>query len=478
MNILDISPRRVRDFIARWPVYARDRENPNRLSSEDLGGLRDRLLTEQIRWLNEYSPFYRKVFRKEGVDIDKVRGLRDLYRIPVTYRRDYLEDPLAFLPSPPQRRPELAAYEITYTAGSQEGEPAPFFNTAYDMMAISLQMRRTAEICWITPVDTLFNLFPYSGLPHIGFYRTVHMASSIGAKLVNALLGEDLPGFPLHRSLDEAVQLAADCGASVLAGTASGDRHFVLRAQNLGARLPLARVVLALGEAAPERMREDIRRRLQDAGAGEVFVANGYGFTECQGAMVECCEFGGCHNPSPDLYYLEVLDPRSLEPLGEAELGLLAITHLNRRGTAVLRYVIGDLAALERGPCPHCGRSGERLVVKVGSTYATRADEVLTIKSKMVNPQVLRNVLDATPGVLRYRLELERESAGDPYSADRVRVVVSAEPGRGEEIEAEVRERLRLATGAEVEVRSADPRQDLYDPSFVLKDTRVVDRRD
>jgi len=478
LNIMDVSPHRVRHFIEEWPIYARDRDNPNRLPAKQLEELRGRLLVDQLQFLSEHSPFYRRLFRKERIDPKQVRGLEDLPRLPLTFRRDYLEDPMAFLPTPPRRRPELATYEITYTAGSQEGEPVPFFNTAYDMMAISLQMRRTAEICWITPRDTVFNLFPYSGLPHIGFYRTLHMASSLGAKLVNALLGEDLPGFPLHRPIDEAVQLAADSDASVLAGAASGCRHFVLRARQLEVQLPRVRVVLALGEAAPERMREDIRRRLQEGGTGEVFVANGYGFTECQGAMVECCEFGGCHNPSPDLYYLEVLDPSSLKPLKEGELGLLAITHLNRRGTAVLRYVIGDLAALERGPCPHCGRTGERLLVKVGSTYATRADEALRIRSKLVNPQVLRNVLDSIGGVLHYRMELEKERAGDPSSADRVKVVVSADPGMEARIEAEVRERLLQATGAEVEVNLADSGTDLYDPSLVLKDTRIVDRRE
>jgi phenylacetate-CoA ligase len=476
VNIMDASPRRAREFIGRWPIYARDRDNPNRLPAGELEKLRDALLQRQLAFLEACSPYYRRRFREEGVDIDCIRGVRDLPRLPVTFRQDYLDDPLSFLPSPAERRSELMTYEITYTSGRQGGDPVPFFNTAYDMMALSLQMRRTAEICWLTPRDTVFNLFPYSGLPHIGFYRTVHMASSIGARLVNALLGEDLPGFPVHHSLDEAAQLAADSEASVLAGTGSGVRHLVLRAQQLGIRLPRTRVALAMGEAVPERMREDIRRRLQESGAGEVFVANGYGFTECQGAFVECCEFGGCHNPSPDLYYPEILDRDSLEPLEEGELGLLAVTHLNRRGTSVLRYVIGDLAALEREACPHCGRTGERLVVKVGSTYATRAADAISVKSRLVNPQVLRNLMDSMGGVLRYRLQLEKERPGEPYSADRVRVVIAVpEESRGSAAE-EVRERIKQAAGIEAEVVMADD-ADLYDPSLTLKDTRIVDRR-
>ena len=41
---------------------------------------------------------------------------------------------------------------------------------------------------------------------------------------------------------------------------------------------------------------------------------------------------------------------------------MLAITHLHRRGTVLLRYLVGDVVTLARAPCPHCGRDGERIV--------------------------------------------------------------------------------------------------------------------
>jgi phenylacetate-CoA ligase len=474
---MDVSPSRVSEFINQWPVYANDRGNPNWMRAEDLEALRDDLLVRQLEMLSRESPYYRELFTREKVDVSSIRGIRDLPVIPPTFRDDYMRRPLDFMLKPDSLAPEDVTYEITYTTGTATRNPVPFFNTAFDMMAISLQMRRTAEIAWLTPLDTFFNLFPYAGLPHIGFYRTIHMASSIGAKLVNGLTGRDMPGFPVHRSLDEAVTLAERHTATTLTGIGSIERHFILRAQYLRARLDQVRTVLAMGEAVPERMREEMRTRLQDLGAGEVFVNNGYSFTECQGTFVECCEFGGNHNPSPDLYYLEVLDPRSFEPLGEAELGLLAITHLNRRGTTVLRYVVGDLVALERGPCPHCGRVGERLIVKVGSTYATRSSEALCVDGQIVNPEVLHNLMSSIPGVRQYQFVVDKRDPGDEYSPDLLTIRLDAGEGARERIAQEVYERLPKETGVNARIEFADT-PELYDPSMILKDTRVVDHRE
>jgi phenylacetate-coenzyme A ligase PaaK-like adenylate-forming protein len=476
MNMMEISPQVVREFVNRWPVYARDRDNPCWMREEELVELKNRLIARQMQLLESFSPYYRGLFRREKINISRIKGVSDLRFIPPTFREAYLQKPLDFLLQPHQLSPEDTIYEITYTSGTTTGKPAPFFNTAFDMMAISLQMRRTAEIAWLTPIDTVFNLFPYANLPHIGFYRTIHLASSIGAKLVNSIIGKDLPGFPVHRTTDEAIELAERHGVSVISGISSTDRHFILRAQQLGSHLERVRIILALGEAVPERTREEMRTRMRALGAENVFINNGYGFTECQGIFVECCEFGGCHNPSPDLYHVEVLDQKTLEPAEEGELGLLAITHLNRRGTAVLRYVIGDLVAMEKGACPHCGRIGERLIVKVSSTYATRAAEAIQVEGQLVNPEVVKNEMNAVKGVLHYQLVLEKRDPKDKFSPDLLTIRISVAGRKRDHVQEEIIERILQATGIKVNVVFVQS-PEIYDPSQTLKDTRVLDHR-
>ena len=63
---------------------------------------------------------------------------------------------------------------------------------------------------------------------------------------------------------------------------------------------------------------------------------------------MECCPDSGYHNPAPDHFYFEIVDPDTHKPLPEGERGLSVLTHLDRRGTVLLRYALGDFAALSQ----------------------------------------------------------------------------------------------------------------------------------
>lgn len=476
MKIGEVNPGKARDFVASWKIYAGDVSNPLWMEPSELRGLKERNLRRQLELAARFSPYYRELFRREGVEVEKVRTLSDLERIPVTPREAFLERPFSFLLGiqPPDTLD--LTYEITYTSGTTTGTPAPFFNTTYDMYRISLQMRRTAEISWMTPRDTVLNLFPFGTLPHIGFYRTVHLASTVGMRLVNSLVGRDRPGFPVHRTLDEALELAALHGVTVLSGTGRQERRFVLRGAQLGADLSGLRIILAMGEAVTEGMRDEMRANLPGE-ASRAFINNGYGFTECQGTFVECCEMGGNHNPAPDLYHLEILDPETLRPLPDGEVGRLAVTHLDRRGTVLLRYLVGDLAAMEEGPCPHCGRSGGRLVIRVGSSYAVREERVIRVGGRLVNPEAVHNQMAGIKGVVEYQLVVEKEDPADRLSPDVLTIRLSVAGRLRQDLEREIVAKIREAAGITPRISYVQT-PEIYDPSRMLKATRILDMRE
>jgi len=476
MRIGEISPQKVKDFVASWPIYTRDSDNPLWMDADGLKSLQEQNLRRQLELVAAFSPYYREVFKREKVAVGDIRTLKDLERIPVTSKESYLTNPLSFLLVVDPPEPLDVTYEITYTSGTTTGSPAPFFNTAYDMYNISLQLRRMAEISWMTPEDTVINLFPYGSLPHIGFYRTIHFASTVGMKLVNALVGKDAPGFLLHRSVDEVLELAQMHHASVLAGTGRYERRLILRGEQLGTDLSSLRVIMALGDTVPEGMRDEMREHLHVVAGKELFVNNGYILTECQGSFVECCEFGGNHNPAPNIFHIEILDPESLKPLPDGEVGLLAITHIDRRGTVLLRYVVGDLAACEGGTCPYCGRSGGRLVVRMGSTYAVRAEEVIRVGGQLVNPAAVKNQLAGVRGMVEYQLVVEKEDSQNPFSPDRLIIRLSVAGRMRQELEEEVVARVREATGIDPKVEFVQS-PEIYDPTMALKATRFLDKR-
>ena len=235
--------------------------------------------------------------------------------------------------------------------------------------------------------------------------------------------------------------------------------------------------IQALGEACPQAMRDDMKRRLQNMGAEDPFISNSYGFTEMQGAMPECTEFSGCHNPAPNLYFFEVVDEETGKRVADGERGLFCITHLNRRGTVLLRYVIGDLGALTHETCPHCGRTSERAIIAVGSTYATRTAELVKLKGTLINPEILRDGLANIPGVQEYQIVFDKKDKDDPYSLDDLIVKIAPEEGFDRaKIEEEIQTRLVSAVEMRARVEFV-AMEEIYDPTVALKAYRVIDMR-
>jgi phenylacetate-CoA ligase len=122
----------------------------------------------------------------------------------------------------------------------------------------------------------------------------------------------------------------------------------------------------------------------------------------------------------PQLYYFEAVDEQGKrKPDGEP--GFLCITHLDRRGTCLLRYLVGDIVAVSNKPCPICGRNDQRIVTAVGSTYGTRTKELLKVKRTLINPEVMRDAVANTNGVMEYKFIISKEIPNDPYAMDKPR---------------------------------------------------------
>ena len=85
----------------------------------------------------------------------------------------------------------------------------------------------------------------------------------------------------------------------------------------------------------------------------------------------------------------------------------MLLTHLNRRGTVLLRYVAGDVVALTHEQCPHCGRWEPRFL---GSPY--RVDGLTKVKGTLINPAVILDGLSGllSRGVREYQVVISREN--------------------------------------------------------------------
>jgi phenylacetate-CoA ligase len=256
----------------------------------------------------------------------------------------------------------------------------------------------------------------------------------------------------------------------VLWGITSFVRRVIMRAAELGADFTSVRMCGVTGEASSPAMREDIREKLRALGARGTIIFDRYGSTE-SGGLAQCREEGDWHNPAPELIYHEVVDPDTGQPLPDGERGALAITHLDKRGTALVRYLVGDIVSLAQTPCPHCGRTGDRVV---GPVVRTR--DLIKVKGMLINPTLLLDRIRALPGIDEFQVVLTRQDPADPFSMDEMIVRVASGRGDRRALSDEVVAAAAGAVGVRPRVEFAAP-SEIYDPARDAKSTRLVDRR-
>ena len=131
---------------------------------------------------------------------------------------------------------------------------------------------------------------------------------------------------------------------------------------------------------------EDTRRRIEEM--LDVKAYNSFGMSEMCGPGVafECPEQNGMHIWE-DYYIVEIVNPDTLEPVPDGDVGELVLTTINREGMPLLRYRTRDRTRILPGDCP-CGRNHKRLDRMKG-----RSDDMIILKGVNIFPIQIETVL-------------------------------------------------------------------------------------
>ena len=189
------------------------------------------------------------------------------------------------------------------------------------------------------------------------------------------------------------------------------------------------------------------------------------------GISGECFERNGLHI-NEDHFLVEVIDPKTLQPVPPGQTGELVITTLTKEAFPMVRYRTRDLTSLQAGDCP-CGRTGRRM-----SRLAGRTDEMLIIRGMKVSPAKIESLLFEIEGKEpNYRIVIDRKGAMDEVT---VLVEAAGEAPFGQErrhvgttVET-IRKRLTHELGVAVDVKLVEKKA--LEP-VDGKAMRVIDNR-
>ncbi len=442
------------------------------MTDDDISRLRGARLHATMQAVAAAHPFYRDKLATAGLGADDFRTLADLEKLPLTAKQDYIENPEAFRLDPdrlPVDAPveQRVVWDIAYTSGTTGGKPSPFYNTTHDIYGILDQARRCNEAEGLTPTDRIANLYPVAAFPTGAFLSVIRSGMIGGQPVVHGLTGSANSDFKVRNSTADAIDKIEPFRPTVLWGVPSFVRRFVAEAAEKGADFADVRLVVTSGEPVSAALRDELRANLQSMGAGEIGFRARYAFTEMQGGLVQCADDSAPQNITPDLYFLETVDPDTGKRVPYGEEGHLAITHLHRRGTVMLRYIVGDVVTLSLEPCPLSGRTGERVVAT-----PRRTGNLVKCRGMLVNTDVVLDYLAKLPGVGDCQIEFAREDRAGAMDDMIVRVELPEDAALRDRITDDLRGAVSMRPTVEFVDRGT-----LYDQRESLKLRRIVDNR-
>ena len=363
------------------------------MSRSGLDALQLTKLKWQVDRCYHRSDFYRERFDATGVSPADVKTLDDIRKFPFVHKEELREEQgqHPFL-GRFTVAPEAAFREVHPSTGTT-GTPVNTIWSATDVQYITEVTARTLWSIGVRPGDVLQNAFAY-GLWVAGL--AVHYAGSkIGCLVIP--IGAALT----ERQIDYMVRLKS----TVLVATPSYAIYLAeqLRAHNYSISDINLRIGCFGGEPGTE---VPATRRTIERGLG-IDAYDYYGLAEIGPTFAsECAHKTGLHW-SEDLHLIEVIDPETKQPVAEGEVGVLVITHLERRATPMIRYWTNDLVRLDRSLCP-CGRTHARSPEGI----LGRADDMVVFMGVNFYPmqveQVVRSFEALSP---EYRIRLTHDTS-------------------------------------------------------------------
>lgn len=342
-------------------------------------------VNHQINALIFADSFYGKRLKAEG--ITGISSPADFEALPFSEKSDLREAyPLGLMTAPEEKIVRI------HSSSGTTGLPVIIPYTAKDVDDWAIMFKRCYETAGITNMDRI-QVTPGYGLwtAGIGFQN--------GAEKLGAMVIPMGPG-----NTDKQLQMMMDMKSTVICSTSS---YALLLAEEIAKRGIRDKIHLKKGVIGSERWGEKMRKRISDELGIELYDI--YGLTEVYGPGIGInCKYETGMHYWDDYIYIEIIDPNTLKPVPDGEMGEIVITTLVKEGAPLIRYRTHDLSRILSGNCA-CGSQFPRL-----DTIMGRTDDMIKIKGVNVFPSQIEEVLHEFPEVSsEYQLRISHLDGKD-----------------------------------------------------------------
>lgn len=421
-------------------------------SPEEIKEYQNGRLREALRYLADNSPFYQKVFKDNNINIDDIRTIDDLVKIPFTEKKDLQLHNADFLCVPPEK-----IIDYITTSGTL-GDPVTFGCTDKDLDRLAFNEMKSFSCAGVKPgnIVQLMTTLDKRFMAGLAYFLGIR---KLGASVIR--VGNGMP----ELQWDTIRRLKPDTIMCV--------PSFILRLieyaeqHDIDYRNSSIKRIIGIGEGLREQdfTLNLLGNRIKEKWDVDLFAT--YSSTE-MGATFSECPYGCGGHVHPELIIVEIIGDNNL-PVKDGEIGEVVVTTLGVEGMPLLRFRTGDMSCKITEQCK-CGRNSYRLTPLVG-----RKNNMIKLKGTTIYPPAINDVLDNTPYVINYVVEVRNSFAG----TDEVVVKAGIASPQPFDVIKDLKDRFRsrIRVAPIVEILSPEDISKINNPGNNRKPIKFIDNR-
>lgn len=358
------------------------------MSREDLEALQLERLQALVKRVYQKIPFYKESFDKAGVDPEDIKSLADLTKLPFTVKQD-MRDAYPFGLFAVPRKDVVRVHCSSGTTGTA----TVVGYTQKDLENWGDCFARALYGAGCGPDSTLQIAYGY-GL-FTGGLGAHNGGERAGCTVLPMSTGNTKRQVRLMKDFDVDCLCCTPSYALNIAEVAQEEGYdiheFPIHAGILGA------------EPCSEATRAEIEQKMG------IQVYDIYGLSEVMGPGVACeCEKQHGLHVCEDQFIIEILDPKTLQPVPDGEWGEVVFTTLCKECSPLVRYRTRDISRILVGEC-ECGRTFRRM-----DRIAGRTDDMMILRGVNVFPSQIEEEIVSFPEIApQYQLILTTKGTLD-----------------------------------------------------------------
>lgn len=358
------------------------------MSREDLEALQLERLQALVKRVYQKIPFYKESFDKAGVNPEDIKSLADLTKLPFTVKQD-MRDAYPFGLFAVPRKDVVRVHCSSGTTGTA----TVVGYTQKDLENWGDCFARALYGAGCGPDSTLQIAYGY-GL-FTGGLGAHNGGERAGCTVLPMSTGNTKRQVRLMKDFDVDCLCCTPSYALNIAEVAQEEGYdvheFPIHAGILGA------------EPCSEATRAEIEQKMG------IQVYDIYGLSEVMGPGVACeCEKQHGRHVCEDQFIIEILDPKTLQPVPDGEWGEVVFTTLCKECSPLVRYRTRDISRILVGEC-ECGRTFRRM-----DRIAGRTDDMMILRGVNVFPSQIEEEIVSFPEIApQYQLILTTKGTLD-----------------------------------------------------------------